>query len=690
MGSLTSYPHSIAWVVGIVVGATVSGDAGAFSITIHENIINNSLPFLNPAALSEMCDEQKFIDDTTQGERHEIHFDACHFDSAIEVINEHYFDPFVVDAGGVIAEFDPEDPSPLDAADEFGQLLHTVHDFYSHSNWVEMGRTDLLDGGVGAWAPLTPWSLIRSDVIVMQGEELPEGFSASPGSNFIPIVTHPTLGALFGLYTGVVDGTTHDECLDSVHYEHDEMNKDEADRPGFEPAQGLAAAQTRHEWCRLLHLLDDEYGAAGPATAMGLWLSNGGSPHPSGTACTLRTGGPVKVTAQVTGVKVTDTTDDSGEGEINLRLFLFTRDLQLSHWEQAPRQIVVEAASAAAPAAVSVCVDPTDAIAVSLQGWDDDDDGDGSSGVPGVFDDEGLDDDEAMAGVTVELGLAELASGNFSGTSKNLEVAFKIDVTTDDVDDDGLTECAETAIHGTDPQDPDTDDDGLLDGEEVAFLTAPKDPDTDDDGLSDGDEVLVLGTDPLDPDTDGDGLTDGDEVLVLGTDPLVADTDGDGLLDGDEVQVHGTNPLDADTDDDDLSDGDEIQVHGTNPLDPDTDDDLLPDGLEVLHGTDPLVADTDGDGLLDGSDVDFVVDAVEGTPPEAFGNAPVAILNQLDATEHKLLSGQEDQAIQKLMNLREHLDGCGAAADNNDWVIDCAAQIELRALVDLLIDNLDG
>ena len=51
----------------------------------------------------------------------------------------------------------------------------------------------------------------------------------------------------------------------------------------------------------------------------------------------------------------------------------------------------------------------------------------------------------------------------------------------------------------------------------------------------------TLGTDPLNPDTDGDGLTDGDEVATYGTDPLVEDSDGDGVSDGDEV-TNGTEP----------------------------------------------------------------------------------------------------------------------------------------------------
>ena len=37
-----------------------------------------------------------------------------------------------------------------------------------------------------------------------------------------------------------------------------------------------------------------------------------------------------------------------------------------------------------------------------------------------------------------------------------------------------------------------------------------------------------LGLDPSNPDTDGDGVADGDEPNLYGTDPLNADTDGDG------------------------------------------------------------------------------------------------------------------------------------------------------------------
>ena len=95
------------------------------------------------------------------------------------------------------------------------------------------------------------------------------------------------------------------------------------------------------------------------------------------------------------------------------------------------------------------------------------------------------------------------------------------------------------ATIGTDPANPDTDGDGILDGEETVpgtdgYVTDPLDADTDDDGLSDGEETAVYGTDPSNADTDGDGLQDGTEV---GETTGVADPDGVGPATGTDPAV---------------------------------------------------------------------------------------------------------------------------------------------------------
>lgn len=215
--------------------------------------------------------------------------------------------------------------------------------------------------------------------------------------------------------------------------------------------------------------------------------------------------------------------------------------------------------------------------------------------------------------------------------------------------------------------------------------------DTDGDGLRDGDEVDVYGTSPILADTDGDGVDDGRDAFPL--DPAeTTDTDGDGV---------GNN---ADTDDDDDGVPD---VYDAFPLDPtestdtdgdgigdnaDTDDDNdgLPDALDAA----PKDPDADGDGLPDGGDVEFVQIVIEGLPRTALRTPSdglrISTWNVLEDVEALLLDGESGEAIRKLVNLERHLDGCGAVADANDWVIDCASQVELRDLVALLIANLEG
>lgn len=137
---------------------------------------------------------------------------------------------------------------------------------------------------------------------------------------------------------------------------------------------------------------------------------------------------------------------------------------------------------------------------------------------------------------------------------KNALPLFKLSAEcTDDADYDDLTD-AEELILGTDPNNPDTDGDGLTDGNEVHGITCKYQ------GV-----FVNSSTNPLNPDSDGDTLTDGQECLTLLTYPNATDSDVDGLADNEEL-VYGTTPSVADTDYDTYLDGAEVTA-GTDPLD---------------------------------------------------------------------------------------------------------------------------
>ena len=169
-----------------------------------------------------------------------------------------------------------------------------------------------------------------------------------------------------------------------------------------------------------------------------------------------------------------------------------------------------------------------------------------------------------------------------------------------------------------DPNNGDTDGDGLGDKLELELNTAPWKIDTDDDGLTDYEEHVEFETNPLLNDTERDNLTDYEECKVYHTSPFLLDTDADGLYDWYEintvydvsltkgtygavesVEIGGvdyddrTDPLNPDTDNDGLLDGDEwdngveyandsavenelyVNFKYTHPLDADTDEDCV-------------------------------------------------------------------------------------------------------------------
>lgn len=227
-----------------------------------------------------------------------------------------------------------------------------------------------------------------------------------------------------------------------------------------------------------------------------------------------------------------------------------------------------------------------------------------------------------------------------------------------DEDNDGLTKREEVEI-GTDPNNPDSDGDGLNDGDEFKkYNTDPLNADSDGDGINDGDEVLKHKTNPNKADTDNDGLSDYDELMSYQTDPVVADTDNDGLNDGDEVNKYKTDPLDSDTDKDGLSDTDEVDKYKTNPLIKDTDADGLSDSDEVLkYKTNPLVKDTDGGTIEDFTEVKRGTDPLDPADDIVKIDVPIVLEGITFATNrYNITPESEDVLNGALKTLRTYDD----------------------------------
>ncbi|MFY0525600.1 Ig-like domain-containing protein [Archangium gephyra] len=169
-----------------------------------------------------------------------------------------------------------------------------------------------------------------------------------------------------------------------------------------------------------------------------------------------------------------------------------------------------------------------------------------------------------------------------------------------DTDGDGVPDVREAEL-GLDPNDNDSDDDGVMDGADGltdtdgdGFIDA-LDPDSDNDGIKDGTELGVTRANaPAGTNTSSPNFVP-DEDPTTTTNPKNADTDGDGLKDGEEDKnLDGrlgsgeTDPSDTDTDDGGLSDGDEVK-NNTNPLD-DTDDFIIAGrGCSTSGSASPLV-----------------------------------------------------------------------------------------------------
>ena len=225
---------------------------------------------------------------------------------------------------------------------------------------------------------------------------------------------------------------------------------------------------------------------------------------------------------------------------------------------------------------------------------------------------------EVTANSSVNNTTAPVAFDKLQLDGDGLPDQYEISVTgTDPTDPDSSSNFtdADESDNGVFDSKEDYDSDGIRTLEEVDYGTNPIVADTDGDNLSDLDEIQITATDPTNPDSNQNGVLDGAD-----------DPDGDGLSNVKELEV-GTDPNLADSDSDALNDPDEL-TRDTDPFNADTDDDFLEDGTEVSapFNTDPKNPDTDGDGTVDGNETYTTSTAnyTEGVEIDITGEGDVA------------------------------------------------------------------
>lgn len=243
--------------ITILLFSSITHPINAFNTPHHGDITDESLEFLQSDVLDKISSSNVDVDETNPGR--EFHFKNCDFQGTTENINSLY-DQLVTNIQNI------------DGPETFGMLLHPVQDFYAHSNWVELGKNDLIDNGDGKWIVLKPFQKYKgvSIVQVKDKNDIPQGYTLSENGKVVDV------SSLSGNHPGLISATVGDNyfCPEDVALDHHSLNKDGSSRPGYDKARTLAKAHTIHEWCRLTNLVEQSHGQAGVQLLFNSWVDD--------------------------------------------------------------------------------------------------------------------------------------------------------------------------------------------------------------------------------------------------------------------------------------------------------------------------------------------------------------------------------------------------------------------------------
>lgn len=382
----------------------------------HRAINDTALDFLSPGIRSRIKDKNRDQDSGLSADRPELHFTNCLFTRSTDYIRSQYDQvvaavwpsPFAVPSDSFTATM------------RWGQLLHPVQDFYSHSPWVDprpvglgFGTTyprRLLDSGLGNWRRLTsyeklfPADPVHSDIVAIQGNywgtgDLPRDVAGNPTSA-VPNVDFRS--RYRGLMTASAEPFTNElgqcppagvrviqdgedetckskwnvcirhggfvfDCWDLVGTNdrpiYDNCLQHDADsRPNWRAAFDSAVAQTEHEWCRLLNMTRDRGSYDAASILMALWVARDdrpyATPHPAGTACApeRKRSSDLRLTIEVEPRVYPN--------KLNLSFVAYTADFR-----QSVRTVIRTGGKTRA--SLDICINSDDRLLTTLWGWSD-------------------------------------------------------------------------------------------------------------------------------------------------------------------------------------------------------------------------------------------------------------------------------------------------------------------------------